>query len=287
VRFLEKDLNFDKFKRIVDEAIFDYKRGYDEWMKYENIDKLEFLLEEFVEGKIFSFDGFAKNGSEVEFIGMTEFELSEPPIMQQVGHVSPICSLTKKQLFNGQNYVRKIVKILGLEYCGFHCELKFLGDDPCLIEISGRLPGAIISRTYQNLSEYNLFDRFFGVFTNERKFIKNEEHFKSESMKIIFASRNMGIVKNSVGNKQIDNSTLIGEIRSRTDGEKIFGKNNPFGVWLYDIDVRSKELSSKELILKRDKLIERQKIRLEKSWYLYVKCFFTTIKDILKKYVYV
>lgn len=287
VRFLKENVNLDEFRESIEEAIADYKKGYDEWMKFERVDDLEFLLEEFIEGKIFSFDGFVKKNSEVEFIGTTEFELSDPPIMEQVGHTSPIYSLTKRQLINGKNYVKKIVKILGLKYCGFHCELKFRGDNPYLIEISGRLPGAIISRTYQNLSIYNLFDRFLGIFNGNKNFIKNSECFKSESMKIVFADRKIGIIRNSVGSRQISNFNLSGEIRSRMNGEKIFKENNPFGVWLYDLDIRSKELSSEELIKERNKLIDKQKIKLEPSWYLYIEYFFNTIKGVLKRYFYV
>jgi len=285
VRFIKEGTTINEFVSCVNEAIADYKNNYDEWMKYEDVNNLEFLIEEFIEGKIFSFDGFAKEKGKAEFVGVTEFELSEPPIMQQIGHTSPIYSLTKKQISNGKNYVKKVVKILGLQYCGFHCELKFCKNDPYLIEISGRLPGAIISRTYQNLSKYNLFDRFFGVFNNNKKFVENEEYFKSESMRVAFADRDIGIVKNSVGNRQIRNLALMGEIRSRMNGEKIFEGNNPFGVWLYDIDIKSEKLSSKELIKERDRLISRQNIIVEKSWGLYVKRFFNTIKNILKKYV--
>lgn len=287
VRFLEQGIDFSGFKKLVEEAMSDYSKGYDEWMKYEDINSLEFLLEEFIEEKIFSFDGFAKKSSEVEFIGTIEFELSDPPIMQQIGHTSPIYSLTKKQIYNAKNYVKKIVKVLGLEYCGFHCELKFIKNKPYLIEISGRLPGAIISRTYQNLSEYNLFNRFFGIFGNNKGFVKNKEFFKSESMKIIFTDRKVGIVRNEVKSGEKGSQDLFVKIRSRKDGEVLLEKSNLFGVWLYDIDVKSKKISSRELIKRRNELIRRQKISVNGNWYLYVRYFFNTIKHVLKKYVYV
>ena len=289
VRFLETGISLDKFKECIEEAMADYKESYDEWMKFERVDDLEFLLEEFIEGKIFSFDGFAdgnNNNNKVEFIGTTEFELSNPPVMQQIGHTSPIYSLTKKQLVNGKNYVKKIVKVLGLKYCGFHCELKFCGSNPYLIEISGRLPGAMISRTYQNLSEYNLFDRFFGIFSGNRKFSKNKEHFRSESMKIVFAKRVVGVVRGGgVGLGKINGINLCGEVRSRKEGEFLLGGDNPFGVWLYDIDIKSKNLSAGELLKEKERLIDEQNIRVEENWYLYVRQFFNTIKDVLKKYV--
>jgi hypothetical protein len=282
VRFLEEKINFNRFKECVDEAISDYSKNYDEWMRYEDIDNLEFLIEEFIEGKIFSFDGFARKNGKFEFIGTTEFELSEPPVMQQIGHTSPIYSLTEEQLNNGKKYVKKVVKALGLQYCGFHCELKFIKNNPYLIEISGRIPGAMISRTYQNLSEYNLFDRFFSIFDGRKKFVKNKEFFKSESMKIIFNDRELGVVKSFIKDKVVVNNDFFVEIRARKDGEMLFKKNNPFGVWLYDINIKSKKLSSKDLIIKRDSLIDKQEIKVDKNLYFYMNYFLNKFKKFLK-----
>jgi biotin carboxylase len=277
VRFLEGEIKFDTFKKYVDQAISDYDENYDEWMKYEDAENLEFLLEEFIEGKIFSFDGFVKGNNKVNFIGTTEFDLSKPPIMQQIGHTSPIYSLSKRQISNGKKYVSKVVKILGLKYCGFHCELKFCGKNPCLIEISGRLPGAIISKTYQDLSKYNLFDRFFGVFSGNKKFVENKDVFKSESMKIIFSEKGIGVVKNTIKDKLVG-ADFSGEIRSRRNGEVLLEENNPFGIWLYDINVKSKKLLSNELVVLRDNLIKKQKIMVYKSLYFYMSYFLDKIK---------
>jgi hypothetical protein len=282
VRFIKKGISFDEFKYYVDEAIKDYKKGYDEWMKYENTANLEFLLEEFIEGKIFSFDGIVDKNNKVELIGITEFELSEPPVMQQIGHTTPAYSLSLGQKKEGEKYSRKVVNILGLKCCGFHCELKFCGNSPYLIEISGRLPGAIISRTYQNLSKYNLFDRFFGVFSDNNKFIKNRDKFNSESMKIIFSNKDMGVVENSEGNKHEDNLEFSYDIRSRCNKEILLDKKNPFGMWLYDINIKSKKMSSSKLVILRDSLIRKQKIRVCKNLYFYMGYFLDRIKKILK-----
>jgi len=233
-------------------------------MKYENMEDLEFLIEEFVDGKIYSFDGIVDGKGRVDFIGSTEFELSVPPIMQQIGHTIPIYSLDPKQIGTGKNYIEKVVGVLNLKYCGFHGEVKYLKNQPVLIEISGRLPGGVITGAYQHLSKYNVFDKFLSVFDEGRreKLLVNKKSYKSETMKIIFSDKNMGIVKGGLGDVQKKRKDFVYKTRSRNEGEKINEKNNPFGIWLYEIVLRSKKLSSRKLVAERDCLIKEQEIQV-------------------------
>lgn len=286
VRYLAKEINFKDFKKIINDAKTDYKRNYDEWMKYEDAEKIEFLLEEFIDGKIYSFDGVINGKGKIEFIGSTEFELSKPPIMQQIGHTIPIYSLNSKQISVGKDYVKKVVEILNLRYCGFHCEIKYYKDKPFLIEISGRLPGGVITNSYQNLSKYNIIDKFLSIFNEntQPKLLKNKIFYKSETMKIIFSDKNTGIVKNSSGNIQKERKDYIYNIRSRIEGEKISEKNNPFGIWLYEIVLRSKKLESKELVIKRDNLIKKQKIKVDNNKVTFINYKINKGKEKLKQY---
>lgn len=56
-------------------------------------------------------------------------------------------------------------------------------------------------------------------------------------------------------------------------------------VWNYFSGSVSKNVSAGDLLTEKERLIEKQNIRVEENWYLYVKQFFNTIKDVLKKYV--
>lgn len=286
VRYIDKETNFNDFKTLIDNAKHDYTRSYDEWMDYENIEKIEFVLEEFIDGKIYSFDGIVNGKNQIEFIGSTEFELSDPPIMQQVGHTIPIYSLSSKQIAAGRNYVKKIVEVLNLKYCGFHCEVKFKQNIPNLIEISGRLPGGVITSSYQNLSKYNVIDKFLSIFNEDVHYkpIKNKVFYKSETMKIIFSDKDIGIVKNSPGNVTKIKKHFIYKIRSRKEGEKISEKNNPFGVWLYEVILRSKKMESKELIIKRNYLVKKQKIIVINDKISFIKHKINKTRGKLKQY---
>jgi len=83
-------------------------------MKYENVNDVNFLLEEFIEGRVYSIDGIVDSKGKITFIGSTEFEMSTPPIMQQIGHTTPIYSLSSSQLLSGYDYVKKVIS--GLEF---------------------------------------------------------------------------------------------------------------------------------------------------------------------------
>lgn len=284
VRYIEKKISFNGFKKLIDNAKKDYQRNYDEWMEYENVEKMEFLLEEFIDGKIYSFDGIV-GGNRVDFIGSTEFELSTPPVMQQIGHTIPIYSLNLKQINAARDYVEEIIKTLNLEYCGFHCEIKFVKDKPLLIEIAGRLPGGIITNAYQNLSKYNIFDKFLSIFDKNEQTtpLKNKSFYTSETMRIIFSDKEMGIVKGSPDNVQKKEDNFVYKIRSRNEGSLVSEKNNPFGVWLCEIILRSKKMSAKELIGEREKIIKKLRIRVEKNRLLSIKYFFVKIRNNVRK----
>jgi len=271
VRYIKKGMDFGQFKRFIEDAKKDYKQNYDEWMKYENTKKLQFLLEEFIGGKIYSFDGVIGEEDNICFIGSTEFELSAPPVMKQIGHTIPIYSLGTNRINDCKTYVKKVVEALNLRYCGFHCEIKYLSDKPVLIEISGRLPGGIITSAYQNLSEYNVIDRFLSVFDQgtRKTIIKNKMFYKSETMRIIYSDKDVGVVRDSAGDVYQESEDFLYKIRSRKEGEEIDEAGNPFGVWLYEIVLRSKTLSSRELVVEREKLIDRQKIRVESKSRIY------------------
>ena len=264
VRYIERGLNFENFKKLFIDANNDFLGNYDEWMRYETVDIDDFLIEKYIKGKIYSFDGVVKKKGVVDFIGCTEYELSEPPIMQQIGHTTPVYSLNLEMIREGKEYVKKIVSGLGLQFCGFHAEIKYFRMKPMLIEISGRLPGGVITKTYQDISSENIIDKFFSIFVDDKsKIQKNKDYFYSETMKIVFSDKKKGVVIDCPVNKEVVGKDFIYKIRSRRNGEKINVENvNPFGIWLYEIILKSKKLSSRKLVNKRDNLITNQNIKV-------------------------
>lgn len=266
VRYVDKGTSFIGFKKLVNDAKRDYGRNYDEWMKYENLEKIQFLLEEYIDGKIYSFDGVVGGRGDIDFIGSVEYELSKPPVLQQIGHTIPIYSLNIRQIKIGMDYVRRVVTALNLQYCGFHGEIKYRKGKPVLIEISGRLPGGIITNAHQNVSEFNVIDRFLSVFDKEkRNIIKNKQYYACETMKIIYSENEVGFVDGGLDKCFKKTKNYVYSLRSRKRGDEIYERGNPFGVWLYEVLLRSKNLPSAKLVLLRTELIKKQRIAVKGS----------------------
>ena len=159
-RFIRRNSTFIEFRQFISQALNDLYKEYDEWMEYEDKNQVRFLIEEFIDGVMVSCDGVVQEKGKIVFIGNAEFKLSEKPFLHQAGHLVPIASLNKKQIAKCRAYVKKIIIKLGLQYCGFHCELKMKGDQPYLIEISGRLPGGVLLETHQHVSKIDIFKNF-------------------------------------------------------------------------------------------------------------------------------
>ena len=265
-RFIRKNLSFSSFSHIFEEATGDLCRSYDEWMDYENptINRY-YLIEEYIDGQMISCDGVVRERGRVEFIGTTEFRLTEPPLLQQIGHVVPIASLNREQIEQCKSYTTKIVSALRLRYCGFHCELKYAGGQPYLMEISGRLPGGGLLPSYQATSENNIFDLFFSIFEDRhrKKIIKNSDRFQSEAVITRYSLKRTGKVVNvfipSIGESKNGKTTIKtvkkGEIYSNTADE--------MGIGIFTLRMQSKTMSSLELKEKSEELAAKIRVDID------------------------
>ncbi len=251
-RYLKKGLLFSEFKALVGRAVIDLAEGYDEWMDFENPKITRcFLLEEFIGGEMLSCDGVVRSVGDIEFFGTNEFEIAQPPLLDQISHVVPAASFNQKQIEQCLNYSRKIVKALGMQYCGFHCELKYNHHQPYLIEISGRLPGGTVLQAYQETSKLNIFDWFFSIFENSKQKIRlNREYYSSVGNAFIYSKQKFGKVvsltqkprgvKNiTVSFKTINKNEVVGGWKNRRSDR---------GSWLANINARSKTVKSWQII---------------------------------------
>ena len=261
-RKIDKNLNIHDFKKMFASAKKDLFSSYDEWMDYQKNIKIDFLIEEFIPGKIFSIDGIVKNKNEVTFLGTAEFEMTDPPLLQQIGHTVPIASLNASEQKKCFSYTKKIIEILGLQYCGFHCELKFDNNQPMLIEISGRLPGGAVLESYHAISKINIFDAFLHIFEDKkRKISSNYNSYMSETRIAKFIPWKIGEIKRlSFTTKS--NKNIIININSRNKGDLIFEKKQEIGMWLYDLKLQSKSINSKQLIKNRNQITVKYSISL-------------------------
>ncbi len=261
-RYLGKDLSFYQFKRKVKQARDELKIEFDEWMAYEKGFEDEYLIEEYVKGKMFSFDGVVRKKGEVEFIGSLEFDLMQLPWLQQVGHITPQASLKKIEVKRVKQYVNNIIKAIELEFCGFHCELKIDKKNKIyLIEIAGRLPGGVVLETYQTVSKQGIIDQFLAIFEEEKINIKKTHQvFQSETCLSGYTDKTFGRIKTiDIAKKRLDASDEL-VIETAGLGLVFFRKKMDLPRWLWKIKWRSKKLSSHQLLIKRDKIVDNIKI---------------------------
>jgi len=275
-RFVEKNLSFRDFKNLYQKARNDLTRSYDEWMTWEKpFLNSRFLIEEFIGGTMVSCDGFVRGKDHLEFIGTTEFGLSKPPFLNQISHFTPPVNLNKKQVQQCQDYTRQIISVLGLQYCGFHCEMKYEKNQPYLVEISGRLPGGTVLQAYQETSSDNIFDKFFAVFGEKKKEeVKNPVFFKSEATRFFFSHQKFGQLKNIKIPEAFKNKNV--EISSNHLKEKeIFGSlKETRGAWLLTLTLRSKKLNSVQLQKKIEILAGKIKMEIDSGLLVLLKVIF-------------
>jgi len=118
----------------------------DEWMEFWNY-KDDYIMEEYLEGKVVSVDGLIQD-NKIFIIGNSEFVMSPLPLLLQYhvyipGHID---EQKNKECFS---LAKRIIRILGFNDCGFHCELKLTKKGPVLLEIAARPPGGDMLEGYQ------------------------------------------------------------------------------------------------------------------------------------------
>jgi len=293
VRYIESRITKTAFKKTIQESksevLFDDNDS--EWRNYLNRNEMKFILEEFIPGNVFSFDGIVKNIGNIKFIGNTEFETCEPPRLDQVGQTIPIASLTKEQISICKRFVKKNIKLLELQYCGFHCELKFYKNKPCLIEIAGRLPGSSVLIEYQRISKQNIFLEFFSIFNDKllsHQQIKKTPKYSSIAFYSSFlkSKRKEMVLEKLITPNIKTNKKNVDVILCSYEGHSLYKTSGYIYNYflLFDLVLRSKTMTSKELNKIKNKLIKQMEFKISKPNIIKENNYFKTISErILKK----
>jgi len=266
-RFIDKGMNRLELDRQIGKARDELKIVFDEWMKYEKDFDNYYLIEEYIGGKMVSFDGVVDKKGKCKFIGNLEFDLTPLPLLQEIGHTTPVVSLSKSQVNKCKEYVEKIIKAIGLQSCGFHCELKIDKNKIYLIEIAGRLPGGVVLETYQAVSKTNILDQFFSVFeTNSKKSFKLNKHvYRSESRIGVYCFSDYGRISQILIPKQTDNRIVKKMISLVKQGESFYLGKKSFAKLLMLVKFQSSKLSAKGILKKRNEFIKQVKIEIDRN----------------------
>lgn len=106
-----------------------------------------FLVEEYLSGTVVSVDGVVQD-KKIMVAGMVEFVMGPEPRFTQEANFIPT-RLDKKICSSCKTMAKRVIKALGFDNCGFHCELRVTQKGPILIEIAARLPGGPLQPGYE------------------------------------------------------------------------------------------------------------------------------------------
>jgi biotin carboxylase len=98
------------------------------------------LIEEYIDGRLLSVDGLIRGGEVLAAEAMCEFVLGPEPLFIEEGVRVP-ARISAAERAACLAYTERVIAALGMDECGFHCELRLGERGPALVEIAGRMPG--------------------------------------------------------------------------------------------------------------------------------------------------
>ncbi|HEC66641.1 MAG TPA: ATP-grasp domain-containing protein [bacterium] len=143
VQKITKEDKKDDYKRLLKEV--KYQTGEEMLDSFRNFTGY-FLVEEYIEGGVYSADGLVQDGK-ITIAGTVEFIMGPEPYFAQEANYMP-ARLKKAEMDELVDYAKSVIRALGFNNCGFHCEMRYSKSGPVLIEIAARLPGGPLQRGY-------------------------------------------------------------------------------------------------------------------------------------------
>ncbi|MCL4360447.1 ATP-grasp domain-containing protein [Patescibacteria group bacterium] len=154
-----------------------------------------FLAEEYIDGPTVSVDGLIQNGR-IMICGLAEFVTSDRTFTQESAYFPGRVSRgARDRCFE---YTKRIIRVLGFDHCGFHCEMKLTKRGPVLLEVAARLPGGKMTVGYQTAYGVDMMDLYIDICLGKYVDYSFREHRKVAYHNSIFTS-NWGIVTGMKG----------------------------------------------------------------------------------------
>lgn len=120
-----------------------------------------FLIEEYLPGPVISVDGIIQ-GDKIHIAGIVEFIMGPEPRFTQEANFIP-ARLDNNLAEKARLMAISIIKVLGFNNCGFHCEMRLTPEGPVLLEIAARLPGGPLQPGHQKSTGINLTKELLDV----------------------------------------------------------------------------------------------------------------------------
>ncbi len=120
-----------------------------------------YIIEQYLSGPMVSVDGIVAGG-EVHIAGIVEFIMGPEPRFTQEANYIP-ARLDDGTATAAKNMAISILKTLGFDNTGFHCEMRLTPEGPVLIEVAARLPGGPLQPGHLKSSGVNLTRELINV----------------------------------------------------------------------------------------------------------------------------
>lgn len=147
-----------------EEDIIDFLSTY---KKHDMLSGQEsFLLEEFIEGKEISVEGFVIE-KKFHLIGITEKFTTGEPYFIEIGHRLPMQINDKSLEMAIINYTEACIQALGITQGPIHEELRLSKSGPLLIEIHTRYGGDNITELISNVYGLNIYELYYKTLLEE------------------------------------------------------------------------------------------------------------------------
>jgi biotin carboxylase len=131
-----------------------------------------FLLEEYVPGTMISVDGIVSSG-DILVAGAVEYVMGPEPHFTQEANYIP-ARIGAREFESARSLLADVVKALGFDNTGFHCEMRLGPGGPVLIEIAARLPGGPLQLGYLKSTGIDLTREIIHVWFGEKsRFIQS------------------------------------------------------------------------------------------------------------------
>ncbi len=199
-----------------------------------------FLLEEYLPGPVISVDGIVVDNT-IHVAGIVEFIMGPEPRFTQEANYIP-ARFPEVVLNQAIDMTKEIIKTLGFNNTGFHCELRITPEQgPILLEIAARLPGGPLQPGHLKSSGINLTKELLHVWLGDTSTIKSErKHFILQ--KAVFPKRSGKIIRTYVPKDIANNKTIWDFAMIVEPNEEIVTYPNiPKPFYYYAIHASSKE----------------------------------------------
>lgn len=161
----------------------------------------EYIVEEYINGDMYSIEIIVQQGI-VSCFATTGRERSKFNEMVEVGTTIP-CQLTGTDKDEMLQYVQDIITALKLDVGCYHIEIMRDKQGPCLIEVNGRMIGAIAPRVYQAVTDIDPYKMLIRLHLGEKIDI-DDSVIKGAATSVAVGARAKGTVSMDFTNHKLD-----------------------------------------------------------------------------------